>query len=137
MRQPAPAARAFFSDGRSSDDVVAFEGLFIKTWSGNGGTIEDVTWENLEVYGKVGEWNLVPSAPIRVTMIYHTSRECKLPCPATGCICSGEKPKIKNIAFRNIVAFTTQNYPSKIRSETGPLTAGIFIGLPGSPIDGA
>ena len=137
MRQPAPAARAFFSDGRSSDDVIAFEGLFIKTWSGNGGTIEDVTWENLEVYGKVGEWNLVPSAPIRVTMIYHTSRECKLPCPATGCICSGEKPKIKNIAFRNIVAYATQNYPSKIRSETGPLTAGIFIGLPGSPIDGA
>jgi hypothetical protein len=30
------------------------------------GTIEDVTWENLIVRGKVGEWNLVPSAPLRV-----------------------------------------------------------------------
>ena len=44
-------------------------------------------------------------------------------------------PKIKNIVFRNIHAETTQPYDSAIRATTGPLTAGIFIGLPESPID--
>ena len=34
------------------------------------------------------------------------------------------------------MAETTQPYPSAIRATTGPLTAGIFIGLPQSPIDG-
>ena len=60
------------------DSSNHLSGLFIKTWFGNGGTIEDITWENLHVRGKVGEWNNVPSAPLRVTMIYHTSRECEL-----------------------------------------------------------
>ena len=176
----------------------------------------------------------MPSAPIRVTMIYHTSRECELPCPPTGCVCGGAHshchdscglfgkdnpnctqcahpergvPRIRNIVFRatatlqqltcylapvalsltshvlrlcglkllltlesivvytaistspskpltlstsfvgglsfdfrlptgDIVAETTQPYPSAIRATTGPLTAGIFIGLPQSPIDG-
>ena len=80
----------------------------------------------------MGEWNEVPSAPIRVTMIYHTSRECQLPCPPTGCVCTGQPPRIRNVQFRNIVAMTTQPYPPKF----GALTAGVFIGLPNSPIEG-
>jgi len=97
-----------FTDMTIGDSANALSGLFIKTWSGNGGTVEDVTWSNLVVKGKVGEWNNVASAPIRVTMIYHTRSECEVPCPVTGCICSGQHPKIKNIVFRNIVALTTQ-----------------------------
>ena len=169
-------------------------GLFIKTWSGNGGTIEDVTWQNIVVKGKVAEWNevhaiqcmqciqhhlgnishafsssllphtrgvirstsanaycvlivcvlcadcvlaihvmpdarhQVPSGLIRVTMVYHTSSECQLPCPVTGCRCSGDPPKIKNVRFRNIRGFVTQPYPSKIRNVTGQLTP-VFLDL--------
>ena len=125
-----------FRDMTVGDGANHLSGLFIKTYSGNGGMIEDITWENIDIKGKVGEWNLVASAPLRVTMLYHTSRECNLPCPVTGCMCHGQKPKIRNIVFRNIRALTTQPYPSKIRGSTGPLTAGIFYGLPGSPIDG-
>ena len=36
------------------DGANHLSGLFIKTWYGNGGTIEDITWENLRVKGKVG-----------------------------------------------------------------------------------
>ena len=42
----------------------------------------------------------------------------------------------KALSAGDIVAETTQPYPSAIRATTGPLTAGIFIGLPQSPIDG-
>ena len=125
-----------FTDMVVGDAANHLSGLFIKTWSGNGGTIEDITWENMVVKGKVAEWNEVPSGLIRVTMVYHTGSECQLPCPVTGCNCSGDPPKIKNVRFRNIRGFVTQPYPSKIRNVTGQLTPGIFIGLPNSPIDG-
>ena len=43
-----------FRDMDIGDGANHLSGLFIKTWYGNGGTIEDITWENLRVKGKVG-----------------------------------------------------------------------------------
>jgi hypothetical protein len=127
-------------------------GIFIKTYSGNGGLIEDVTFDDIESFGSVHEWHMVPSAAIRVTMIYHTTRECEQPCPVAGCNCTvcgnhdpfthcrkGEKaqlPRIRNLTFTNLVMHATQNWPSPVRESCGNLTAGVFYGLPESPIDG-
>lgn len=45
-------------------------GINIKTERGNGGWVEDITFRNIKIYGRVDEWDLLPATPIRVALIY-------------------------------------------------------------------
>jgi polygalacturonase len=49
-----------------SDDA----GINIKTERGNGGWIEDIVFRNINIVGRVGEWDLLPATPIRVALVY-------------------------------------------------------------------
>ena len=51
-----------------SDDA----GINIKTERGNGGWIEDITFRNLVITGRVDEWDLLPATPIRVVSLPHS-----------------------------------------------------------------
>ena len=53
-----------------ADRPNADAGINIKTMRGNGGWIEDITFKNLVIHGRVDEWNLLPASPIRIAMWY-------------------------------------------------------------------
>lgn len=73
-------------------------GINIKTERGNGGVIEDVTFRNITIYGRVDEWDLLPATPIRVALIYAYNDSIKRPTNISA------TPKLRRVRFENIHA---------------------------------
>lgn len=98
-------------------------GLFIGTHRGLGGTISDITYEDIVISGRVNEWQTMPSSPIRMTMFYHAADRNRT---------TGPYGVIANITFRNIIA---EAVPMPIE-PFGPAEVGQFVGMPGYPLRG-
>ncbi len=91
-------------------------GIRIKTLRGNGGLLEDCTYENLAMTGIV-------KSPISIVDYYPERTAPKDPATETAPPVTDQTPLNRNLTIRNVTA-------------TGCPNAGIIRGLPEAPIDG-